>query len=443
MRCIIISTKQNILRIILIIILVISTINITGCTNKSYQNNADFEYITLSSDDINNSLNLAIKWLISNLNQYGFYNHIYNYIDDDYIDDNNIYHKFKNTLLLSKLSSINSTVKNLHKNNLKYVIENYYHENNSYGYIKYDNKSELLINAIFLRAILLSPYFDDYNIYAIKLSNTILSKQNEDGSFLNDYLDKQATLLNINYSSEIIISLIEIYNKTLNEIYLEKAILAQEYYNNYLTNIDKIYYGTLIPGNTKSLFKLYQIKHEDFYLSIIKNLNDIILNYQIRYGSSIGHFDNLLIDKNNYSFSSIDGLITEGLLYSYDLLKLNISYNISNYKIGLILGAYNLIKLQYKGINEKVEGAIKYSNNTDIIRIDSTQNSIDTFLKILDTFDDEYWNYSYYPELNLLVDNVEKSRLSNKEVWYALFYGTIISIIIIFFIYIIIKKIKI
>ena len=443
-----IHSKENvnkIIKILLIIILIISSYNLAGCTENGYQKNDEYKYISLSFESVNNSLNLAINWVISNLNENGFSNYIYDYNKDEYFDENNIYHQLKISRLIAELSHYNTSIKEIHKTNLKYIIDNFYIEKNGQGYIVFENKSELGVNAITLRTFLSSPFFNDYEKYINKLAETVLSMQNDNGSFQHDFLLNDSNKLNIINSDEAILSLIEMYISTDNKTYLTHSILSQNYFiKNYLNNINEQNYLILIPGHTKSLIKLYRLNNEDLYLSILKLINNNILeNQETENISTIGHFFNLKSDEKNYSNSSIDGYIAEGLAYVYELFEDNSSVNISNYKIGLILGIYNLINLQYNGINEKINGAIKFSNKNDLIRIDSTQNTIDAFLKILDVFKNNGdWNYSYYPELNLLVNNVQKSRLSNDEVWYALFYGTIISIALIFLVYALIRKRK-
>ncbi len=436
---------NKIIKILIIIILIISSYNLAGCTENGYQKNDEYKYISLSFESVNNSLNLAINWIISNLNENGFSNYIYDYNKDEYFDENSIYHQLKISRLIAELSHYNTSIKEIHKTNLKYIIDNFYIEKNGQGYIVFENKSELGVNAITLRTFLSSPFFNDYEKYINKLAETVLSMQNDNGSFQHDFLLNDTNKKNINHSDEAILSLIEMYISTENKTYLNQSILSQNYFiKNYLININEQNNSILIPGHTKSLIKLYHLNKEELYLSILKLINNNILeNQETENISTIGHFFNLKSDEKNYSNASIDGYITEGLAYVYEIFEDNTSVNTSNYKIGLILGIYNLINLQYNGINEKINGAIKFSNKNDLIRIDSTQNTIDAFLKILDVFkNNSDWNYSYYPELNLLVNNVQKSRLSNDEVWYALFYGTIISIVLIILVYALIRKRK-
>ncbi len=453
LRCLSIIKKRNHIRskykinkkikIFLIIILIFSSFKMTGCIEQNIQKKGEYEYINLSYNNINNSLKQAIKWLISNIDENGFYNYVYNINEMEYIPYNNIYHQLKNSQLLAILSYYNDTIKNIHKTNLNSIIDNYYNEENNIGYILFENKSELGMNAIVLRTFLSSPYNTSYKEYINKIAKTILLMQNNNGSFQYDFLSNNTNKLNIIHSSEAIISLMDMYISTGNQTYLNKSILSQKYFiKNYLNNINITNYSELIPGHIESLAKLYNLTNDDSYILIIKFLSDFILEHQeIRDISNIGHFFNLNFDNNYYSNSSIDGYFTEGLTYAYEIFKNDIDINITRYEIGLILGSYNIINLQYKDNNNRMDGAIKYSHSNDLIRIDATQNGINTFLKIIEVFNEKgNWNYLYYPELNLLTSNNQTSRLQNEEVWYALFLGTVLSIIIIFLVYLMIKK---
>jgi len=451
LRCYTIFTKKysiyynannKSLKIFFIIFLLLFSCFLSGCTENSSQNNDEYEYITLSFEDVNNSLNLAINWLISNINENGFSNYAYDYEKKEYLDVNNLYHQLKISHLIAVLSYKNDSIKEIHKTNLDYIIDNYYIEKNGQGYILFENKSELGVNAITLRILLSSPYSDDYEKYSHKLAETILSMQNDNGSFKHNFLLNYTNNLNIINSDEAILSLIEMYLSTDNKTYLNQSIFSENYFiKNYLSKINVQNNSILIPGHTKALIKLYILTNEDLNLFIVNLINNKILEQQEKVNVSIiGHFLNLESDEKNYSYSSMDGYITEGIAYTYEIFKDNLSVNVSNYKIGLILGIYNLVNLQYYDNNEKINGSIRFGNNNNLIRIDSTQNTINAYLKILDVFkNNDDWNYSYYPELNLLVNNIQKSRLSNIEVWYALFYGLIISIAFIFLVYVSIR----
>ena len=67
-----------------------------------------------------------------------------------------------------------------------------------------------------------------------------------------------------------------------------------------------------------------------------------------------------------------------------------------SYKESTLLGALNLINLQFEGANmfylnhpERVEGAIRYRVSDNRIRIDTTQHTVEAFRSILKFVNEE------------------------------------------------------
>jgi len=418
--------------------------SLSGCIENSYQNIEEYEFIKISNNDIENSLKKAEKWILSNINNDGFSNYLYDYKNNQIIDENNFVNQLKLSHLISELSNQNKSFMEKHLINVEYIIQNNYLEFENLSYIFYQNKSDIIYNALFLRILLASPNNVNFTYYINKISDTIISYQNENGSFISNIYAKESNKsnLNLNYSEEIILSLIEIYNFTNDIKYLDKAILFQNYiYNNYLENINENHYFILIPGQSKSLKKLYDITRDKKYDSLLLFLNNKLIDFQETENlKRIGHFYNLNFNNSNISDSAFDAYILEGFTEVYQLFE-NDSLNESNlYKIRILIGAYNLIQLQYNQTFGEINGAIKFNHNNSLIRIDSSQYTIEAFIKILNVFNEqENWDYFYYPELDLLISNNTQINIEDYSVFYALFIGVIFSSIFVVIIYFVIK----
>ena len=303
MRCFRISNKKlskikKIIKIHIIIILIFSSFSLSGCTNKSDQDKDDYEFISLSVNDVNQSLNQAKKWLISNMKETGFSNYLYDYKDDLFLNEDNLIHQLKVTRLLAELSYQNDSIKEIHKINMDHILNNLYVEKNKTGYILYNNKTDIIYNALFLRTLLISPLINEYAENTYKLSNTIISLQNQNGSFKTENIsivNNNESNLSFYYNEEVILSLIEMYSFTKNISYLNHAILTQDYFiETYLLKINEKYYSALIPGHSKSMKKLYDITKDEKYASIILFLNNKLLDFQETENlTKIGHFSNL------------------------------------------------------------------------------------------------------------------------------------------------------
>jgi hypothetical protein len=420
----------------------------SGCIENSYQNIEEYEFIKISKNDIENSLKQAKQWVISNIKNDGFSNYLYDYNNNQFIDNNNFVNQLKLSRLISELSNQNESFKEIHLINVEYIIQNNYLEVDNLSYVFYQNKSDIIYNALFLRILLASPNNANYTYYINKISDTIIYFQNENGSFISNIYSKEGnkSKLNLIYSEEIILSLIEMYNFTNDIKYLDKAILFQNYIiDNYLENINEDQYFILIPGHSKSLKKLYDITKDKKYDSFLLFLNNKLIDFQETENlTRIGHFYNLNFNNSYISDSALDAYIIDGFTEVYQLFENN-SLNESNlYKIRILIGAYNLIQLQYNQTFGKINGAIKFNHNNSLIRIDSNQYSIDAYINILNVFNgQENWDYLYYPELDLLISNNTQINIEDYIVWYALFFGVIFSVIFVFILYIILRlKIK-
>ena len=431
--------------------LIFSSVFLPGCIEEGY---SSIEIVDLSYEKINNSLNPAEKWLTSNLKEKGCFNYIYEPSTGEYPDKNNMIRQLMASRLLAELCQTNSSLETLHQKNLDFIFEYWYEEDNETGYIFYNNKSKLGANAMALRTLVYSPFFDDYQEKATKLANSIFSLQNTDGSFepwyiAPDYEYDKDYLLTF-YSGEAILSLVEMYIKTNDSIYLAAAVKSQDFYiDRYVVHLEDNYYPAYVPWHTQSLNKLYKITGEKKYADAIMVLNDKLLEIQDTNDcSTLGRFYDPMHPEYGTPHSSSDGVYTEGLAYAYEVARLiNDTEHQNKYKIGIILGVHNLISLQYDSSDDKIDGAISYNIDDYRIRIDTTQHTIDAFRKILDVFDDESgnsWNYVYDLETETLVEYSQNAQGdkegANNAVWYALTVGTIVSIALLFIIYLVVRK---
>ncbi len=434
--------------------LIFSSVFLPGCMEEGY---SSIEIVDLSYEKINNSLNPAEKWLTSNLKEKGCFNYIYEPSTGEYLDKNNMIRQLMASRLLAEMTQTNSSLETLHQKNLDFIFEYWYNENNETGYIFYNDKSKLGAIAMALRTLIYSPFFDNYQENATKLANSIFSLQNTDGSFEpwfiapddtydKDYLDYLLTF----YSGEAILSLVEMYIKTNDSIYLAAAVNSQDFYiDRYVVHLEDNYYPAYVPWHTQSLNKLYKITSEKKYADAIMVLNDKLLEIQDTNDcSTLGRFYDPMHPEYGTPHSSSDGVYTEGLAYAYEVARLiNDTKHQNKYKIGIILGIHNLISLQYGSSDDKIDGAIRYNIDDYRIRIDTTQHTIDAFRKILDVFDDgsdNSWNYVYDLETETLVEYSQDDQGdkggANNAVWYALTVGTIVSIVLLFTIYLVVRK---
>jgi len=423
--------QLNILVFTTIIALLTSSIFLPACIAGDDDENEIFD-----EDTLQNSLAKAEQWLIANLNEDGYFNYLYDPSGGTYSTSNNMIRQLMASRVLAEMCHKNTSLEPLHQKNLDYIFTHWYQEDDETGYIFYKNKSKLGAMAMALRTLVYSPFFDEHQSKATKLANCILSLQNADGSFDPWYIepsyDYNADYLLTFYSGEALLSLVELYIKTNNNTYLDAAILSQDFYvGRYVVDLVYNYYPAYVPWHTQSLNKLYQIAGNQIYADAILILNDKLLEIQDVDGplEHLGRFYNESTPQYGSPHSSSDAVYTEGLAYAYEIAVLiNDTEHQQKYRDAIVLGAYNLVNLQYTSSDEKIDGAIRYHVDDDRIRVDTTQHTIDAFNKILDVSGSE-WAANNTTALN------EHPRESMDDmIWYIVGIGILSTVIILFLI---------
>jgi len=355
----------------------------------------------------------AHSWLISTLREDGFWPYVYypsiNLIEQD--GRNADLRQAMAARTLAELSREDPSLIQLHQKNIDALLGRYYRYHDEIGYMYYWNESKLNTNALMLRALVASPFFDNYQDKAQELADAILMHQKNDGSFTNWYIPttnvrepfyvSDADWANEHYyltfsSGEAILALIEYYLKTGQQKYLDAAKMSQEFYlEKYINRIEQNYYPAYVPWHTLSLYNLYLLTNDERYSDAAFILNDKILEIQDT-GESYdakGRFYNPETPQFGTPHVSSDSIYTEGLVYAYRLAILrNQEERASLYKERIMMSAANLIRLQFKDDNmfyvtnpSLVQGALRSSITSNVLRVDNTQHFLDAMLPFIKT----------------------------------------------------------
>ena len=368
-------------------------------------NTVDFEP-DVTADELRYSLDLATNWLLDNFEDDGRFVYAYSPSSGEYSTNNNMVRQLMASRILAELSQDDPDLRNLHRRNLDHIFSHWYLEEGEQGYIYYGGKSKLGAIAMALRTLAHSPFLEEYSDEAEKLANTILALQNPDGSlepwFIEPGYAYDKDYLLTFYSGEAILSLVEYYLRTSNPVYLDAAVRSQNYYvDKYVTHLSENYYPAYVPWHTQSLSALFKITGDDEYADAIFVLNDELLKIMNQTGEPypdlLGRFYDPAHPEYGTPHSSSDAVYTEGLAYAYEIAGLvGDEEHREKYRQAGILGVHNLMNLQFRGNNmyylqhpERVVGAIRYNVQDNRIRIDTTQHTIDAFIKLLEEFGEE------------------------------------------------------
>ncbi len=359
---------------------------------------------------ISSSMELAKGWMFLNLNRDGYFTYEYYPSEGVYSSNNNMIRQlmssrwlaeeFRKTDILLQWQYLEK----MHKDNLDFIFRNWYREDGELGYIYYNNKSKLGATAMGLRVLASSPLYKKYEDTAVKLANMILYLQNEDGSFRAwyiepDYSFDEEMLLNF-YSGEAILSLLELYEASGDEKYLDAAIRAQDFYIvEYADKMEENYYPAYVPWHSICLNKFYKMTGDKKYRDAIFKLNDELVKMQNQDGKPYIDYLGRFYDPDHPEYgtphSASTAVYVEGLTYAYEIAELEGDTDrMYEYKKSIFLGAHSLMNLQFDGPDmyyladpEKVDGAIRVSVSENRIRVDTTQHTIDAFIRILEIFE--------------------------------------------------------
>ena len=166
--------------------------------------------------NLERSKKLAIEWFKHNFKKKGLWHYVYDIKNDTHSTNNNELRQLMSSRLAAELSHTYSDFVHIHLNNMDFILKNWYKEMNEIGYIHFSNKSKLGANAMFLRTLVYSPFFNKYKQIASKVANGIICLLNENGSFKPwlikpDYKYDHDYLLTF-YSGEAVLALLEYYD---------------------------------------------------------------------------------------------------------------------------------------------------------------------------------------------------------------------------------------
>ncbi len=364
-----------------------------------YRGNTPNITSVVTKKEFQDTMSSAQKWLLNAVKPSGEFRYLYYPSRNEFpAEKNNMIRQLMGSRTLAELASHNFLYRRKHKENLNFVFKTWYRTRGDKGYIFFKNKSKLGAMAMALRALVYSPYFEDYEKEAKQLSNTIMSMINNDGSmepwFIAPKYKYDPDRLLTFYSGEALLSLFEYASKTNNQEVMKKAITSQKYYvKKYVDEMNKNYYPAYVPWHAQSLNKLFHLTKDRTYARAVFTMTDRLLemqNTKLHENDLFGRFYNPATRHYGTPHSSSDAVYTEGVAYAYDLANLvGDAKRKVLYGRAIRFGIRNIINLQYNGDNmyfvknkTAVEGGIRINVTDNKVRVDTTQHALDGFLKI-------------------------------------------------------------
>ncbi len=352
--------------------------------------------------EITHAHELGLQWLSANF-QDGVFRYELDPQFDETPESSNALRQLMASRVVASEAATSDIFQEIHTENIEYVLQEWYKEDEGGGYVFFKDKSKLGANAMLLRSIVASPDFEQYEDQARMLAEGIMALQNDDGSFVPwyvepDYEYEADHLLNF-YSGEALLALFEYYEKTNDEVVLSASQKGADFYiTKYVEQIDENYHPAYVPWHTLAYSKLFTLSEDTRYVEAIYVMNDRLLDLldtTIRPGR---FYKSELEDEGQEApHASSDAVYLEGLLYAYELARdTGEAIRAEQYREAIELSAARLVALQYQ--SEEVGfladprayiGAIPVRENTSRIRVDTVQHTLDAFEKYLIVFEAE------------------------------------------------------
>ena len=359
----------------------------------------------VSKKHLEESYKLSENWFLGAFNDKGLFDYLYDAHKDEHSTSNNAIRQLMASRLLAEMSNEDASLREKHKKNLDFIFKHWVKQKKGMMFILLYGKSKLGANAMMLRTLVASPFYDDYKEEALKFKLAVLYGINPDGS-MNPFLVEPDYQYNWDYiltfyTGEALVSLIEYYETEKDPELLRIIKKSQDYYiKRYINEMEKNYYPAYVPWHTISLNKLYKITKDKKYAEAVFALNDKLLEIQDRM-HHVGRFFNPSTPQYGNPHASSDGVYTEGLTYAYEIAKLlNDKTRMAIYEEAVKIGFSHLISLQYLDMNSKhlpnpskAVGAFRIRRSApdapfeertgSNIRIDSVQHTMDAYRKYL------------------------------------------------------------
>lgn len=394
-------------RIILFFIIIISISSCTEIKSPEIKENIESEpgnnYISINdvtSENIENTLNLAGNWLLNSQNEDGSMKYKYLPDEDRYPKQNNMIRQFMATLALAELyeNTQDNRYKEAYERNLHFNIFHYYYEEEEFGYIFYNDNAKLGSAAIALMSVLPSEK-PIYNEKKIMLKNFIIFLHNESGRFRTFYIPPEADRNHNFYPGEAMLALMMAYEKEKEPDILDTVDKSFQYYSGYFRKASN---PAFVPWQTMAIYRLYQAQKKTEYADFIFEMNDWLIQIQETSCANpnyLGRFYDPSHKEYGPPHSSSTAVYVEGLTYAYSLAKeLDDTDKMIAYRNSILLGVRSLLQLQYTEYNKgnvseenriKVHGGIRKTVDNPELRIDNTQHTVMALLRVMEIFNEK------------------------------------------------------
>ncbi|MGF1496050.1 MAG: aspartyl/asparaginyl beta-hydroxylase domain-containing protein [Elainellaceae cyanobacterium] len=322
-------------------------------------------------------------------------------------EGNNLIRQFMATLCLIRYACFTQEEAHwtLATHNLNYNLKQFYRQEGSLGFVKYDGKVKLGAIALTALAILeystckdesspsevliAPPYADIFQA----LCHTMDALWQPDGAFRTFYKPSDRNDNQNFYPGEALLFWANLYHHTKDVCLLEKCYASFNYYRDWHRQHRN---PAFIPWHTQAYTLLYQETGDRQFLDFILEMNDWLLSMQqwdgARYTDVQGRFYHPDHPEYGPPHASSTGVYLEGLADAYHLAAQMEDYqHAQTYQQAIWRGLRSVRQLQFRDDIDlfyiskpsPVHGAIRTTVYDNVIRVDNVQHCLMALLKLM------------------------------------------------------------
>jgi len=418
------------LSISIIFVILISSI---GCIENSGVTTDVLQNFSITNIQIDKGILDGTQWLINVSNISGFFIESYNISENKTSIKPDKILQLQTLLYLIESTDQDEQVLNI----IDKQINNYFSIQNITENVSYHDSifTETALSICILDKITLHNNYQNLSKEKIETLKQVKTDQIDQKDFINC---STSSFKNMCLSLSSLIQINQNRNNTFDDdslFFIYEMLLER-----LQTSKNDPEYLELVPYFTQTIYDLFSYtndinlaqKHIEFNtrLLLIQNVNNM---------SRRGHF---FIESNNQIDTTFTALCMKSIIQAYHLTDIIENETLKNsFELVVFRGMYAMNNMQETTIKQPfLYGGVYIDNNHDLIKLNSTLYTLQSFKQIKDLYINSSWTYISDGTQGYLSVKVESQN--QNILWYLLSLGVIISIVFLVVLYLILLFIR-
>ncbi len=346
---------------------------------------------------------LLTGWLFNNLTENGRLTYIYYPSNGRESRGNNMIRQWMGSVAMGRAARIHKNPSWAIKSykNIRYNLEEFYHEKEDLGYIEYRDQVKLGAAALSMISIIESPRRQQLEKFETGLFNTTMHLWRESGRFYTFLKPEKNNDKNHNfYPGETLLAWSFLYAQNEDPRLLERSMKSFAHYKDWHK---KNRSPAFVPWHTQAYYQLYLKTKNPDLADWMFEMNDWLVDVmqaksRVAYDDTLGRFYAPSNRRYGSPHASSTGVYLEGLIDAFTLARsIGDKKHEEKYRKAIILGLRSGMQLQfqdeidmfYASHHERLKGGMRTTVYDNEIRVDNVQHILMGVQKILKEFKPE------------------------------------------------------